>query len=240
MKTLFLFAGAIFFFSKLLMAQNPLETGNVPISLSSGGGQYTSLFANLMNKRTKVEHARIGSPYFFDYWTTGTVDIDGRTYILEKVKLDLLENALEVFYEGESKYIDAVNFTRFSLYDQEKGKQVYFTNANLYKVNDKRLSAGIMKATQVGEYNILTHLKAKLLHPSQAKIINGVDPRPRVVQETFLYLEHKGVVYPLKNKKHLETIFRKKQGKLKSYLKDHKINIKKEEDLVNLLIYLQQ
>lgn len=222
------------------MAQQPPVTGNVPVAVSSGGGQYGSLFANLMNKRTKAEYATLGTPYLFDYWTTGTVDIDGQTYVLEQVKLDLIEKALEVIFDGEQKYIDAYRFTRFTLYDQENNKAVYFTNSNLYKVGGKRLDSGIMKVTQVGEYNILTHMKARLVHPSQAQLINGVDPRPKVVKENFLYLEHDGVVLPIRRKKDLEKALRRHQGKLKRYMKENKVNVKNEADLMGLLIYIQQ
>lgn len=222
------------------LAQNPPATGNVPVSMSSGGGQYSSLFANLMNKRTKAEYATVGSPYLYENWTTGTVDIDGQTYVLEQVKLDLIEKALEVVYEGESKYIDANNFTRFTLYDQANDKNVYFTNAKLYKINGKRLEPGIMKVTQVGTYNILTHMKARLVRPSQAQLINGVDPRPKVVKESFIYLEHEGVIFPIRKKKDLEKALRRHAGKLKRYMKENKVNVKNEEDLVGLLIYIQQ
>ncbi|GAB4260590.1 MAG: hypothetical protein Kow0027_28080 [Saprospiraceae bacterium] len=222
------------------MAQQPPVTGNVPVAVSSGGGQYGSLFANLMNKRTKAEYATLGTPYLFEYWTTGTVDIDGQTYVLEQVKLDLIEKALEVIFDGEQKYIDAYRFTRFTLYDQEKNKAVYFTNSNLYKVGGKRLDSGIMKVTQVGEYNILTHMRARLVHPSQAQLINGVDPRPKVVKENFLYLEHDGVVLPIRKKKDLEKALRRHQGKLKRYMKENKVNVKNEADLMGLLIYIQQ
>ncbi|RME03605.1 MAG: hypothetical protein D6816_10365, partial [Bacteroidetes bacterium] len=118
MKSLLLFAFSLLFSLSGVVAQQPPVTGNVPVAVSSGGGQYGSLFANLMNKRTKAEYATLGTPYLFDYWTTGTVDIDGQTYVLEQVKLDLIEKALEVIFDGEQKYIDAYRFTRFTLYDQ--------------------------------------------------------------------------------------------------------------------------
>ncbi len=230
----------MFFSAAVIHAQQAPANGNVPISVSSGGGQYGSMFANLMNKRTKARYAILGTPYLFDYWTTGTVDIDGQTYVLEQVKLDLVEKALEVIYDGEQKYIDAYRFTRFTLYDQVNNKPVYFTNANLYKVGGKRLDSGIMKVTQVGEYNILTYMKARLVHPSQAQLINGVDPRPKVVKENFIYLEHEGVVYPVRKKKDLEKALSRHQGKLKRYMKENKLNVKNEADLMGLLIYIQQ
>ncbi len=221
-----------------LLAQ--IETGNVPVAMSAGGGQYATLYANLLHKRKQSIHATLGSPYLFDEWTTGTVDINGETYILEQARLDLMENAIEVMFEGEPKYIDARNFTRFTLLDKPSGKTLYFVNANLYKLKGERFPPGIMKVTQVGKYNILVHLKARLVHPSQAMLINGVDPRPKYVKEKFFYLEHEGVVYPLRKKKDLYTALRSRQAKVKQYLKENKVNVRDEQDLIGLLIYVQQ
>ena len=228
------------FSATAILAQQPPATGNVPNSISTGGGQYASLYANLLNKRTKAEYATLGTPYLFDYWTTGTVDVNGETYVLEQVKLDLIEKALEVIFDGEQKYIDAYRFSRFTLYDQVSNKALHFTNANLYKINGKRMDSGIMKVTQVGTYNILTLMKARLVRPSQSQLINGVDPRPKVVKENSIYLEHEGVLFPVRKKKDLEKALRRHQGKLKRYLKEHKLNVKSEEELVGLLVYIQQ
>lgn len=231
-------------FALLLLWFSPLsaqiETGNIPVAMSAGGGQYATLYANLLHKRKQPIHATLGSPYLFDEWTTGTVDIGGETYILEQARLDLMENAIEVMYEGEPKYIDARNFTRFSLLDKATGKTLYFVNANLYKLKGERFSPGIMKVTQVGQYNILVHLKARLVHPSQAMIINGVDPRPKYVKEKFFYIEHQGTVYPVRKKKDLYAALRQKQSKVKQYLKHNKVNVRDEQDLRDLLIYVQQ
>lgn len=237
MKTfLFLAFTMLFTLGTSLYAQ----TGNVPVSVASGGGQYNSMYANLLSKRSKAAYKTIGSSYLYDYWTTGTVDINGQTYVLEKVKLDLIEKALEIDFEDEQKYIDSYRFSRFTLYDQASSRPVNFTNSNLYKVNGKKMDSGIMKVTQVGTYNILTHMKARLVSPSQSQLINGVNPSPKVVKETSIYIEHEGVVYPIRKKKDLTTALRRNQGKVKRYLDDNKINIKDEKDLLGLLIYIQQ
>ena len=223
----------------LLLAQQVPETGTIPISMSSGGGQFESMYANLVSRRNSNYHSMVGSPFLNEQWTKASVEYKDQMFTFDKVKVDVLNNCLEILLEGENKILDAMYFKNFTMQDPESGKTLYFVNGMNFKIDRKALT-GFMKKTQVGEMNIYTLFKARIVSPGQNSKLMGVDPRDKIVHTQDLYIENEGKLFQIKNKKSLLEAMRKKQYKAKKYMDTNKVNVKEEDDLVKLLIYCQE
>lgn len=227
------------FLSPFAHAQQPVETGTIPISLSSGGGQYGSMFANLMNRRNYNHHAMLGTPYLNDEWAGAQVEYKGQLFRFDQVKVDILNNCLEIKMDGEEKILDAKFFKAFTLLPLQANPNLNFVNAMSYKHEGKMLT-GFMKKNQVGEINILTLYKARVSKPRQDAKIVGQDPRDKIIQTQEIYLENDGRLHLVKNRKTLLAALRNQQSKAKKYMEENKVNPRDEEDLVKLLVYCQQ
>lgn len=239
MKNSLLIFAALLLVSTLSYGQQPIETGTIPISLSSGGGQYGSMYANLMNRRNFNYHAVLGTPYLNDEWTGAQVEYQGQVLSFDQVKVDVLNNCLEIMLEGEQKILEAKFFKNFTLLPSHGERSLYFVNGMNYKCEGKTLS-GFMKKTQVGDINILTLYKARITKPRQDAKIVGQDPRDKIIQTQEIYLENEGRLYHVKNKKDLSDALPQYQYKAKKYISNNKIKPREEDDLVKLLVHCQQ
>lgn len=226
------------FLPTFLLAQNPpVETGNVPVSQAAGGGQYGGMFANLMNKRPLDIHGKIGSPYLFEDWAKVDLSVMGETVTFEKAKIDLLNNVLEVEVNGAEKVLDLHYVGEFVI-EPANAEEMTFFNGTRLKYEEKKLT-GFVKVMPVGDMSILRWYKARIVKPTQSSKITGGDPREKIVQSSTVFIMKGDKLYEIKKKSDLLDVMRRKEKKMKTYLKEHKFNLKDDAMLMAMLEHYQ-
>ena len=225
---LFIFASACY-----LISQNPpVETGNIPVSANDGAA-YGSMFAHLVGKRSNNYHSVVGTPYLYDEWSKGKLLVMGDEASFDEVKINVLENVLEVKIKGAEKVLESRYLTSFDLIGADLTSQ-HFVNGDRYKYEGRPLT-GFVKETKVGEFTVLTRFKARWVKPDQTDKIVGGDPRDKIVHTKETYIMKGERLTPVKSKKDLLEILKKKEKKIKAFMKENRTNVKEESDLVEVL-----
>lgn len=218
--------------------QAPVESGLVPVAMSSGGGQFVTLYANLLNRVNTNYQGQVGSPYLFEDWAEARVPFQGQEYVFRQAKVDVLHNCLEVVLEGSSKILEARFFRQFTVLGPD-GVPRLFLNGQDIEVDGEPLQ-GFVQQSQAGAYRLYALFRARLVKPGQDAKIVGMDTREKIQQYQQLYLEKDGVLRPVRNKKQLlEALDGRHRSKAEKYLKAHKVDLKSEADVHPLLLHCQ-
>lgn len=210
------------------------------ISAQLSGTDYGKSYANLMNRKKKVEETQ-GSPYIYDDWDSGVVVFKGEEGgEFKNIKIDLMNNQLEVLYMNTEKVLPAEDFKMVKLNRPELNENTFFQKASDYKYGGKSLK-GFAQVTPVGEnFKIITIHSVRVIQSNMNAKIVGANHKKRLAREEKTFLLKKGKLYRIKKKKNLFKVLTKKQKKLKAYISDHDLSVKKEADLVKILEYYQE
>jgi hypothetical protein len=220
-------------------AQQPIvESGLVPVAMSSGGGQFVTLYANLLNRVNTGYQNQVGSPYLSEDWVEARVPFQGQEYVFRQAKVDVLNNCLEVVLEGTPKILEARFFRTFTVQGPD-GTSRQFLNGQDLRVDGEPLQ-GFVQQSQAGAYQLYTHIRARLVKPGQDAKIVGMDTREKIQQTRQLYLGKEGTLQPVKNKKQLlEALDGNHRRQAEKYLRDNKVDLKSEAELLPLLLHCQ-
>lgn len=199
------------------------------------GLDYGKHYANLLNRENEKEDVD-GSPYLFDEWADGVVlfrDEKGGKY--DQIKIDLMNNQLEIMYMDSEKILPYNEFSKLKLNHPGTHPNTFFQVATKFRYKDDRL-AGFAKITPIGEdYEVIEVYKIKIIPPSMNGKIVGAKYKKTIKKETKLYVSKKGKVYRVKKKKEIYKFLSKKQKKLKAYINDNDLSHKKEADLIKII-----
>ena len=199
------------------------------------GTDYGKNFANLMNT-INPEEEMDGTPYLFDEWADGVVVFrDEKGGQFDQIKIDLMNNQLEIMYMNSEKVLPYHEFSKVKLNHPNTHPNTFFQVASRFKYKDKRLE-GYAKITPIGEeYKIIEVYTIRIIESNMNAKIVGAKHKKRYVKDTKLFLEKKGKVYRVKKKKKFFKLFTRKQKKLKTYIEDNNLSIKKETDLIKIV-----
>jgi hypothetical protein len=208
-------------------------------SAQLASSDYGKSYANLMNTKKKAEETQ-GSPYVFDEWESGVVVFKGEEGgKFKNIKIDLMNNQLEVLYMNTEKILPAAEFKMVKLNRPDLNANTFFQKASDYKYGGKTLE-GFAQVTPVGEnFKIITIHSVRVIQSSMNAKIVGANHRKRLARDKKTFLLKKGKLYRVKKKKDVYKVLTKKQKKLKAYISDHDLSIKKEADLVKILEYYE-
>jgi len=201
------------------------------------GTDYGKNFANLMNT-INPEQEMDGTPYLFDEWADGIVVFrDEKGGQFDQIKIDLMNNQLEIMYMNSEKVLPYYEFSKDKLNHPNTHPNTFFQVASRFKYKDKRLE-GYAKITPIGEdFKIIEVYTIRIIQSSMNAKIVGAKHRKRYVKDTKLFIEKKGKVHRVKKKKNFFKLLSRKQKKLKTYIEDNNLSIKKEADLVKIIEY---
>lgn len=177
-----------------------------------------------------------GTPYLFDEWADGVVVFrDEKGGQFDQIKIDLMNNQLEIMYMNSEKVLPYHEFSKVKLNHPNTHPNTFFQVASRFKYKDKRLE-GYAKITPIGEeYKIIEVYTIRIIESNMNAKIVGAKHKKRYVKDTKLFLEKKGKVYRVKKKKKFFKLFTRKQKKLKTYIEDNNLSIKKETDLIKIV-----
>lgn len=219
------------YFSNSLSAQLGRETTGLDLALDQ-----VMSYSKLMSNKANSKQQLIGLPYLYEKWSRGDVSFKKEVVKFDNVKVDLLKNQLEIKIKGQEKILDKTFFSSFTIINPETGELILFVNAEEYSLNGEKL-IGFLQKVEIGDYEILTHNTARIASSGRSSISETGGSAQRVVKKKKIYISKDGKVYKIKRKKDVYKVFTKNKKRTKEYMKDNKINIKKEEDLVKLALY---
>ncbi len=181
-----------------------------------------------------------GSPYFIEEFKSGTiVDKDGvvRNVFL---KYDTYKEEVVLFNDGKHFLIDKNVYPKFTIefIEGKQGKKVKYTFSNEIEIPGQRDSKYSLLLAE-GEKVKLVKVYATVLNQSQDGGYGGsVTPHWFQTKEIYYILKASGEFIEVKpSNKSLLKAFDNDSG-LKSHLKKKKIKIRKEEDLIQVVSYL--
>jgi len=204
------------------------------------GTDYGKNYANLMNTKTVKEDVD-GTPYLFDDWADGVVVFrDEKGGKFDEIKIDLMNNQLEIMYMNSEKVLPYSEFTMVKLNHPDAHPNTFFRSATKFKYKGERLN-GFAKVTPIGEnFKVIEVYKIRIIQPSMNAKIVGAKHKKRIVKDKKLYVMKKGKVLRVKKKKELYKLLTRQQKKLKAYVSDNDLSHKKEADLIKIIEYYQE
>ena len=217
------------------------ETGTGQGELLNGTHQFAEVtrFSKLMSKKRKKNDNLIGHPYVYEKWARAEVNFDQEGVVaLENVKIDILNNYLEVKIDGVEKILDKDHFSSLKIANPEDGEMLEFVNAEDYSVEGNQLQ-GFLKRRKAENFEVLTHYRARISSVGRSDI-SDYKSKMRLTKKTRTYLSKDGNLVRIKKKKDLYKVFTKNPKKLKSYIKKNNLSHKNESHLVLMALYYQE
>jgi hypothetical protein len=167
-----------------------------------------------------------GSPYLNDVWSRGSVKAknNGKTYELAKMRYDLYKDELE-YEENQKPYRFSKEITEFS------------TNDGVFRSG----FPAIEPMTDRNFYQVLYDGNVKLLKRTTVriqteKLYSSATQTKRFIKDDALYLFKNGTMTRLKkDKKALLEALGDKQAELETFIKEEKLKLSKEEDILRVV-----
>lgn len=232
----------VFFFAIISQINLTAQTGNSTAGSSellNGNHQFSELsrMSKLMSTKSKKKKL-LGSPYVYEKWSRAKIDFDDGGWIeFDNIKIDILNDYVEVSLEGVEKILDKKFFSEVKIANPATGELVSFVDAGDYYYNKKRLK-GFVKKRVIKDFEIIKHYTARLSTSGRSGIseTSGIT---RVSQKNKLYISKNGKLYRIKKRKDLYKVFNKNQKKVKAFIKKNGISHKDENDLIKLVNFYQ-
>ncbi len=201
-------------------------------------GSVKDPFGDFMNLGTKIteipyQSSIKGSGYLYENWVMADVMMAGQKEIFRDlmVKIDVQHNLLERQYNDEIKLLNASQTISFTV---KSDKDTFLTRNAL----DPNYPNGFFKVLYNGEVRLLIHYLTdiKKANYNVALDVGNKDDEIIIVNQYYVILE--GDLLPVETtRKKLIRQF-DSNNQVGDYIRDKKINPKNEEDLINLVQYI--
>ncbi len=208
------------------MKKSLLSLGLILATLAT---QAQSMFIQDINGRPIFENGYTeieGSPYLNDAWSRGTVKAkhNGKTYELAKMRYDLYKDELE-YEENQKPYRFGNEITEFVTNDG------IFRNG--FPVTESLTARTFYQVLYDGNVKLL---KRNTVRIQTEKLYSSATQTKRFMKEDALFLFKNGTVTRLKkDKKALLEALGDKQADLEAFIKDQKLKLTKEEDVLKVI-----
>ncbi len=208
------------------MKKSLLSLGLIFVAVVS---QAQSMFIQDINGRPIFENGYTeieGSPYLNDNWSRGTVKAkhNGKTYELAKMRYDAYKDELE-YEENQKPYRFGGEITEFVTNDG------IFRNS--FPVYESLTARSFYQILYDGKIKLLKRTTARI---QTEKLYSSATQTKRFIKEESLYLFKNGLLTRIKkDKKSLLEALGEKQDELDAFIKDQKLKLSKEEDILRLI-----
>tara|TARA_R110002051_G_scaffold644_1_gene3192 strand:+ start:3251 stop:3859 length:609 start_codon:yes stop_codon:yes gene_type:complete len=170
----------------------------------------------------------IGSPYFNETWTFGTVYINETSYNRE-LRYNAYTDDLEMKEKGE-----IINLLKRDYIWAKIDKNTY--RIEEYAENGNQTKQGYFIELNEGKARLLTKKQKELMAAQAAKSSYQSDKPARFIEEESYYLKvDKGPAIEIKLKEKDILDILDKEDQLKAYIKANKLNLKSQEEVIQLL-----
>ncbi|MBU2939404.1 hypothetical protein KO494_07610 [Lacinutrix sp. C3R15] len=203
-------------------------------SSSYGNSEINGASTNgLWIKNASVVNDMEGSSYLFENWNNNAIiyDLSGKSYNLPNCNFNIESNRIEAQLDDVKDKIFAFNTRDIT--------KVEINNKVFLKKNTTKGNNRLVEVLQEGDKTTLfkaydiSITKATVNPMTQQKM--GKD---KIVIQTKYYVEKANKTQPIKLKKAvLMEVMVDKKNEVKTYIKENKLSITKEQDLIEILNY---
>ncbi len=204
------------------------QAGNENVSFSTGN------FFTRANRSITKEYVVDGTPY-----TTGKdfskVNIAGYSKNVQKLRYNAYEDEMEFSQDNETYFTN-----------KEAGLEINFPDINKtyiclnYRLDDKTKLGYLQLLKKGPKYSLLKREKIELLKGEKSPSAYGKDANDYYAKEKDVYIisnDNKYYRVP-KNNKDLSQISITNQANVLEFVKNNKINLSKETDLIKLIDFM--
>jgi len=230
MKQILLIAG-LFFFAKDVRAQ---FTGHYN-ALNITGSTNT-----LKTEIPLAEPSVVGSTYLDDDWQNAEIVLRNGNIIGDlPVRVEIEQTNIEINYKGELKYLDLKEVDCVNLTDKGTGKKRTIRKANEFIFNDIPLQ-GVVEVHTGKQYNAIKHYYIEFLQANYNVALDVGSKDHRKVKKERLYISHDNKLILAKgSSKKIAGQLGSDKEKALTIIKEHKLNLSKEADLVTFVGLMQ-
>jgi len=176
----------------------------------------------------------IGTNYLFDDWKNKCVIVtnDNNKYVIRNVNLNIKRNTFEARIDGDSLFI--FNFNNIDRFEIDKKSY-----KNYYWDDDNRVYQVIFESS---EFTIIKGFKITEVVGSANPMLNR--SRDKLIRKEFIFLKTKDGIVPFRlAKSKILKLFsddEAKRQKLQDYVRTNNLSYKKENDVQQMLEFVQQ
>lgn len=206
--------------------------------------------ANTLNRAQVRPHQRVytspvpkgdlkGSPYLFDEWKKGLITMNEKdeVYTVDSMRLDGLNQELDVYTEGQVKAISGFLIKKISFVDNYG--QIDLINLLNFSFEGTKLK-GFGQVLASGKLSLLKRTVFSFKESNYNVALNVGDRSDAIFKKDEYYLlNEKEEMTRIKSKKELQLYFQSNE-RMQKFLEENKFNVKQEESLIALVNYFNQ
>jgi hypothetical protein len=200
------------------------------INVSGNGGMF-----NIMSSKPTET---LGTYYYNDkYFKKGFISVEGLEKPLGEYRMryNLKTNELEVILKEGLRSISTSKINNFLWSDSISNRQAIFLKASNYTYDGSKID-GFLEVIQEGKLSLLKRKKIRLQKSNFNPLLVEESTNDQIFQdEEFFLLKNNNIIKLEKKNKKSITAFLADNERALTYLKNNKVNYKKESEL-NLFI----
>ncbi|MGD1892312.1 MAG: hypothetical protein ACFB15_17200 [Cyclobacteriaceae bacterium] len=182
----------------------------------------------------------VGTYYLFDHWSPGTITmVNGEKVSDIFLKYNFENKSLEIKTDTAYFSMDVSASDQFSIYDDEQRQFRSFIAARRYKLDDTPLT-GALELLHQGNVELVAKVAPKLIEANYKGALSGGSTNDKIVKKKEYFLvttDYELIALPTKKKQAIEVL-QQFDPEIESYLKQERLKLKQEEDLIVLAEYL--
>lgn len=181
-----------------------------------------------------------GSYYLFDHWSPGTITMSNGEKVSDMfLKYSFENRSLEIKTDTAYLSMNVSDTDQFSIYDDEQRQFRNFVAARRYKLDGTPL-VGALELLYEGKIELVAKVAPKLIEANYKGALSGGSTNDKIVKKKEYYLvtdDSKLIALPSKKKQAIKVL-QQFDPQIEGYLKEERLKLKKEEDLVLLAEHL--
>lgn len=183
----------------------------------------------MLNKYSKVVE---GSPFFKDNFLSGKVVIDnGVEFKNQLLRLNLLENQLHYLDDKKQEMIATAYVKEAVLFDSLYYRHHFFIHSDFLKGENKP-GTGWYERLSTGKAFLLKQYKKEL---KETPLYGSATTELSITTQPRYYVLNGGKWNQVKKLKNISELLSDKKTELSKFIKDQKLDVEKEENLIALV-----
>lgn len=215
---------------RALRARNTMSQFSDGSSNLNSGGVYGLTPSTV----SKVE----GDSYWDIHWGISSVELKGRKELVEGnyVRYDIYTDELEFLLKDGVKVFPGNKVVSVVWQDSVFSKPRFLVNGNLFRENGVPLT-GFVEILVDNKIALVKRISLSIRKPSYNQALDVGSKNSKIIKEEDYYYAIDNKLTRLKSKKDLKGISTLNQSKIENYVKENKIGLSNERDLVLLIEY---
>ncbi|MBX2915983.1 MAG: hypothetical protein KF856_12005 [Cyclobacteriaceae bacterium] len=181
-----------------------------------------------------------GDVYLDKKWNKATLMPKDSEKLLEGyyVKYNLKDKTIEIKTSTGIKAVASNKIKSMVWIDSVTTLPSYFINASTYRISGTSLT-GMLEVLVDAEYPLFKYHKIEIKEPTYNVAMGSGSKDTRILKRSVYFTAANSQLVQIKNIKNLSA-HTSKPEKLEAFIKDQKLSIKKEKDLIEIITYLNR